>query len=225
MTTPSSLNPELEFQDWGLVPYQQALERQLEIVETVSLQNKPGVLIFCSHPPIVTLGRATQSQDVFSWQGETLEVSRGGRATYHGPSQLVIYPILNLQLERKGRKAKEIAGYLRTFENCIVETLKSYDVNSVGRSLQKKSPHAEGADETGVWIGHQKIASLGIGVKKWVTYHGAAINLDYDPLAFRGLNPCGFQSSTMISLEQILNSPVDRDEFKRRLLKSLSADL
>src|SRR5690606_9542350 len=115
--------------------------------------------------------------------------------------QLVIYPILNLNFQRKGRKEKEIAGYLRILENSIVEVLKTYGVESVGKSLQKKSSEDEGKDETGVWVGPQKIASLGIGVKKWVTYHGAAINLEYDPAAFQGLNPCGFQSSTMVSLE------------------------
>ncbi len=225
MEVMTTLQPLLEFQDWGLVPYQEALDRQLELVEKVASADHPGYLIFCTHPPVVTLGRATKADDVFAWGGETIEISRGGRATYHGPSQLVIYPILNLNHERHGRKAKEIAGYLRTLENCLVKVLKLYGVESSGRSLQKKSADADGADETGVWIGAQKIASLGIGVKKWVTYHGASINLDNDPSAFLGMNPCGFQSSTMVSLEQILDQKIDREKFQRELLKILTSEL
>jgi lipoate-protein ligase B len=223
ITTP--LQPQLEFQDWGLVPYQEALTRQLELVEKVALTGHPGFLIFCTHPPVVTLGRATQSGDVFAWSGETIEISRGGRATYHGPSQLVIYPILNLNQQRQDRKEKEIAGYLRSLENCLVEVLKLYGVEASGRSLQKKSMDSHSADETGVWVGSQKIASLGIGVKKWITYHGAAINLDYDPLAFQGMNPCGFQSSAMVSLEQILNQKIDRVQFQKNLFELLLARL
>lgn len=225
MELTTRLLQQLEFQDWGLVPYQESLSRQLGLVEKVAASDDPGYLIFCTHPPVVTLGRATKADDVFAWAGETIEISRGGRATYHGPSQLVIYPILNLNHERNGRKAKEIAGYLRTLENCLVKVLKLYGVESSGRSLQKKSEGTEGADETGVWVGNQKIASLGIGVKKWITYHGAAINLDYDQAAFQGMNPCGFQSSTMVSLEQVLNQKIDREEFQRQLLKILNSEL
>jgi lipoyl(octanoyl) transferase len=212
----------LNFEDWGLIDYEEALNRQLEKVEEVSRKNLEGqsedfgFLIFCTHPAIVTLGRRTQPGDVFGWQGPIKEIFRGGRATYHGPSQLVVYPIF---------KVRDINKYLRNFENAILDTLKDYGVSALGKTLQKKTDALAETEETGVWVGSQKIASLGIGVKKWVTYHGAAINLDYDPSAFQGLKPCGFSSETMISLEKILNRKIDRQQFadslKTRLLETL----
>lgn len=214
------LHRELLFEDWGLIDYQQSNARQLEYVEKVAESGQPGYLIFCSHPPVVTLGRGTKAGDVFSWQGSTIEVTRGGRATYHGPSQLVIYPIVNLKMQRHSRKPQEIQGFLRDFEQAIVETLQTYDIQAQGRSLQKKLNETHLEEETGVWLGHQKIASLGIAVKKWITYHGAAINVDYDSSAFQGLKPCGFSTETMISLEQAIDRKVDRGEFQSRL-KSL----
>lgn len=211
----------LEFQDWGLVDYEEALQRQQELVEKVHLENSPGYLVFCTHPPVVTLGRATKSDDVFGWQGKMIEISRGGRATYHGPSQLVVYPILNLTHERKGRKDREIVGYLRILEDAIVDVLKTYSVEAVGRSLRKNPKTETSGDETGVWVGQRKVASLGIAVRKWITFHGAAINLTYDPQAFQGMNPCGFTTDTMVSLEQLLDADVNVPEFKARLQKVL----
>lgn len=210
-------------QDWGLIDYNQALEKQLELVNEVAEKNIPGYLVFCTHPPVVTKGRSTKENDIFAWQGQVVEVSRGGRATYHGPSQIVIYPILNLKFARHGRKEKEIVGYLRALEDAIVLTLKEYGIEAQGRSLQKKD-NTE-ADETGVWVGNQKIASLGVAVKKWVTYHGAAINILKDPQAFLGINPCGFQSSVAVSLEEICKKPVSYDEVKSQILKNLIAQL
>lgn len=217
---------DLIFQDWGLISYEEALHRQSELVEKVQQENLPGYLVFCSHPPVVTLGRAAQANDVFAWQGPTIEVTRGGRATYHGPSQLVVYPIVNLTHTRKGRQDREVVGYLRALEDAIVETLKSYGVSEAqGRSAQKNKSTNTEADETGVWVGSHKVASLGIGVRKWVSFHGAAINLTYDPTAFKGLNPCGFTSDTMISVEQILKAPVEVSNFKERLKSRLLSAL
>jgi len=212
--------PNLKFEDWGLIDYEQALHRQLEKVEEIANSTTKeesqgenfGFLIFCSHPAVVTLGRKTQPGDVFGWKGPIKEISRGGRATYHGPSQLVVYPIF---------KIKDIGKYLRDFENAILDVMKSYDIEAVGKTLQKKSDVQEETEETGVWVGPQKIASLGIGVKKWVTYHGAAINLDEDPQAFQGMKPCGFSSETMVSLERLLGQKVNRQEFSDKLKSRL----
>ena len=204
----------LKFDDWGMIDYQQALEKQLEKVNEVSESQSEdfGFLIFCTHPAVVTLGRKTQSGDVFGWKGPIIEISRGGRATYHGPSQLVVYPIL---------KIKDIGKYLRNLEDAIIATLRDYAVDAVGKTPQKKSDTEEANEETGVWVGKQKIASLGIGVKKWITYHGAAINLDEDPQAFTGMKPCGFNSETMVSLEKLTGRKIDRQEFSDKLKQRL----
>lgn len=211
----------LQFEDWGLIDYEQALSKQLEyvekVVETQTSENpEPGFLIFCSHPPVVTLGRKTQPGDVFGWEGPIKEISRGGRATYHGPSQLVVYPIM---------KINDIGAYLRSMENAIVDVLRDLGIEATGKTTQKKSEVEDATEETGVWVGRQKVASLGIGVKRWVTYHGAAINLEEDPQAFLGMNPCGFSRDTMVSVEKLLGRSIHRQEFseelKKRLLKAL----
>jgi lipoyl(octanoyl) transferase len=211
----------LKFEDWGLIDYQSALDRQLKKVAQVVETKEPGFLIFCSHPHIVTLGRKTQAGDVYGWKGPTLEVSRGGRATYHGPSQLVVYPILNMELAGKERRAKDIGSLFRTMEAAIVKVLASYELSAQGKSDEKITD----LEDTGVWVGKQKIASLGVAIKKWVSYHGAAINLTEDPEAFFGIKPCGFNSEIMVSLEKLLGQHVDRkhfsDQLKFELLNSL----
>lgn len=215
---------DLVFQDWGLVDYSTALQRQLDLVQEVAEKDLPGFLIFCTHPPVVTTGRATQTDDIFDWHGDVIEVSRGGRATYHGPSQVVVYPIINLKFARHSRKEREIVGFLRDFENAIVKTLKKYGIESQGRSLQKKVSDTA-ADETGVWVQNKKIASLGIAVKKWVSYHGAAINFSKDPKAFKGINPCGFSSQVIVTVEELSTHFPTLAEFKAELSQVLLAEL
>jgi lipoyl(octanoyl) transferase len=212
---------EMIFIDWGLINYKESLDKQLELVEQVSHElSHPGFLVFCSHPPVVTLGRQTKADDLSTWSGDTVEVSRGGRATYHGPSQLVVYLIMNIKNPRKNRGPQEIRGFLRDFESTIVNTVKTYGIEATGRS-------EENIDDTGVWIPmgvgqFKKMASIGIAVKKWITYHGAAINLDFDQTAFQGINPCGYSSEKMISLQELLERKIDRTEFKARLKTELS---
>jgi lipoyl(octanoyl) transferase len=221
-SNPSSLSLRPQILDWGLIDYQQALDQQLQLVEEVIANpDHQGYIVFCSHPHVVTTGRQTKPEDIFAWQGPVVEISRGGRATYHGPSQVMVYPILNLKNPRAGRGAQEIRGYLRDLEKAIVETLKEFGIEAVGKTPQKKLDTDAETDETGVWVGRQKIASLGIAVKRWVTYHGAAINLDYDPEAFQGLNPCGFTSATMTCVETLLNSKIPRAVFIQELQKNV----
>lgn len=207
----------IEILDWGLIDYEEALKRQEELVETVAEKKSPGFLIFCTHPPIVTLGRKTQAGDVFAWNGPVREIARGGRATYHGPSQLVVYPILNLELKDQKWPYHDIGWQLQTLEKAIIQTLEHYNLKAVGKSLQ--SP---GGEETGVWVENRKVASVGIGVRKWVTMHGAAINLDQDPMAFTGMNPCGFKKEVMVSLEELAKKKIDRENFKTFLKNELS---
>lgn len=211
----------IEFQDWGPINYEKALEIQEQLVEKVAAEKLSGVLVFCTHPPIVTLGRKTEAGDVFAWKGPIKEISRGGRATYHGPSQLVIYPIINLDLSTTNRPQRDIGWYLRTLENAIIDALKAEGITAIGKSLQKKSQTDSGAEETGVWVGNQKIASLGIGVRKWVTFHGAALNVDEDPQAFQGMKPCGFSTETMVSMEKLLGRKVDRSKIQNLLKEKL----
>lgn len=209
----------LAVQDWGLVPYQDALRRQLDLADLVHQELARETLVFCSHPPVVTVGRATQAGDVFAWNGEIAEVNRGGRATYHGPSQIVAYPILDLT-----PRGRDLHRYMRVLEEAVVGALSAFGVDAQGRSLRQEAEGGE-VEATGVWIGARKIASIGIGVRRWISFHGLALNVERDESAFRGLNPCGFSSSTMISLEEAVGGSVDRAavqaELRDRLLSLL----
>lgn len=194
--------------DWGLIPYELAQSEQLKLVEAVQANPKDEFIIFCSHPSVVTLGRATEKSDIQGWDGPIFEVSRGGRATYHGPEQIVVYPILHLQTRKP-----DLHWYLRQLEESIIRSLKHYDLMAEGKK----------DDATGVWIGQQKIASIGIAAKKWVTYHGVAVNVNHDPTAFTGISPCGFTTSTMTSLEKLKGGPVSKDEYKDHLKEEMLA--
>lgn len=213
----------LFLESWGLVSYEEASQRQLAAVEAVA-EGQPERLILCSHPPVVTLGRASSADDLSGWTGETYSSSRGGRATYHGPSQIVIYPILNLKKDRAGIPARDIHAYLRALEQATVASLRECGL----RGCEARSHQAGGISLTGVWVGKKKIASIGIAVRKWITYHGVAINIYHDPQAFRGISPCGFSSETMTSLETELRRPIDgesvREIFAERFLNSFNLE-
>lgn len=222
----------MEIQDWGLIDYFESNKRQLELVERVHAENLPGIIVFCTHPEIVTLGRSTEEGDVFSWDGPVAEISRGGRATYHGPSQLVIYPIINLKHEsRPANEQQNVAGHLRKLENGIINWLSSLSVKAEGKTLdlENRKPQQDykgnAVEETGVWVDGRKVASLGIAVKKWVTYHGAAINVFADKAAFRGMHPCGFSQSVMVSVEDLIGEKPNIDHAKKFLSQHFQKSL
>lgn len=204
---------DLHTEDWGVVDYALAQQKQLDVVQAVS-EGAQERIIFCSHPPVVTLGRASQaSSDLQGWQGDVVETNRGGRATYHGPNQLVIYPILNLS------NSRDIGAFLRRLENTVILALKD-----LGLSCSSKASDDLVKDDrsfTGVWVEDRKIASIGIAVKKWITHHGVAINLRPDPLAFQGISPCGFNRNIMTDMETELGRAVERDQVVRSVIEHL----
>ncbi len=206
----------MKFQDWGLIDYEQALNRQLHLLEQV-YKDKQEIIVFCTHPPVVTLGRASKPEDLQSWDGDVVETSRGGRATYHGPGQLVIYPLINLDNKlRSSFKKRDIHEYLRHLERVLIETLHKFAIKASVRLPEVNNTDSR-LSYTGVWVGEKKIASIGIAVKKWITYHGAAINIMSDEKSFTGITPCGFSTSVMTSLED-LGVKVNIDEFKKELM-------
>lgn len=143
----------MKFIDLGLIPYQQALTEQLNWLEKISdpQQCQEDVVLFCTHPPVVTLGRAFKGKDQgpIDWSGEVVETTRGGKATYHGPSQLVVYPIINLTREnRQHLPTRDLNQYLRLLERAIIEALKKIGIAAYCQSTPKGSP----LQLTGVWV-------------------------------------------------------------------------
>lgn len=192
----------MKFVDLGLIDYTVAAQAQLDAVASVSSGEAERVF-FCQHPSIVTLGRGAATADLQGWDGPITQTSRGGKATFHGPSQIIIYPILNLKKDRELFRSGDLHGYLRTLENLTCNALAAIGVPEV----TTKTSESKEQSFTGVWTRNKKIASIGIAVKKWVSYHGIAINVEHDPNAFRGINPCGFQSSVMTSVEEAIGEP------------------
>ncbi len=217
---------EIEVLDWGLVDYREAFQRQAELVDKIIAKTESEKLIFCSHPPIVTLGRGTKPGDVFAWTGDSMEVNRGGRATYHGPSQLIAYPLICLDSADEFYVAKKVAprdlhAYMRALEQSVQKVLTNFGIESQSRAVQQQVGEESPDQATGVWVGSQKIAAIGIAVKKWVTSHGIALNLDEDRQAFQGFYPCGFQTSQVVSLQKLLGKEVDRGQIQKLWLETL----
>lgn len=207
----------LEVLNIGLTPYREAYDLQLEKVAEAK-EGKGEFLIVCSHPPVVTLGKKSRPQDIQGWSGPIEEIERGGKATYHGPGQIVIYPIIDLK-----KRGQDIAGFLEVMESSMISVLKEIGLEARGNDERGKP------DFTGVWLrGSQpkKIASIGVAVSRWITYHGLAFNLEEDPLAFTGISPCGFTTDTMTCLDKVLKeqgkTQVKRSDIERSLITELS---
>ncbi len=167
---------------WGLLDYPTALSRQLELVDQRIQGTVEDTLIFVQHPPVFTMGRRLRSKEHLLWPPSTLEekgialadTNRGGDITYHGPGQLVAYAIIDL------RSHPDLHTHLRRLEQVVLAVLANLGLVA---SLRP--------GKTGVWLGVKKIAALGVAVRKWVAYHGFAINVCNDLTPFEGIIPCG----------------------------------
>lgn len=178
----------LEVVEAGRVPYAAALEWQRDLAAArVERQLDHDVLLLLEHPPVITLGRATHGQHVLRPEGvEVFEVERGGDVTFHGPGQLVGYPILDLTGHRQ-----DLHWYLRTLEQALIAALAELGVPAERRD-----------GLTGVWTGGRKIASIGVHVKQWVTWHGFALNVNTNLASFERIVPCGIDGVVMTSIER-----------------------
>lgn len=201
----------MKVEDWGLVEYGLAVDRQLSLVEEVAAGGEE-LLVFCTHPSVVTVGRAPGArEDLLGWSGPIYESARGGRVTYHGPNQIVIYPIVDLRRPRAGLTERDVHAYLRLLERATVAAVAGCGLTG---AEARTARDADGHSLTGVWVGPKKIASIGIAVRKWVTYHGVAVNFSHDPSAFVGIRPCGFDSRIMASVETEIGQPPSPSAFK-----------
>ena len=174
----------LDVRRTGRSDYEEARSLQQELV-AARIEGRIGdVLVLTEHDPVVTVGRGTPAGEGAGLGLPVVEVERGGEATYHGPGQLVAYPILALPTERR-----DLHRYLRDLEEVVIGVLGEFDVEG------RREPGL-----TGVWIGDRKVCSIGVAVRRWVTYHGFALNLHTDLEAFRGFHPCGLDAGVMTRL-------------------------
>jgi lipoate-protein ligase B len=188
--------------DLGLVDYPQALELQESRVRQRCQGEGGDTLLLLEHPPVFTLGRGADDRNILAPQQTPVHrVSRGGDVTFHGPGQLVGYPIIDLTAH-----GRDVHAYLRALEAVLIEALAEY-----GLEAQRK------AGLTGVWVGERKIASIGVGVRRWITYHGFALNVNPELAYFTAIVPCGLAGVRMTSMAECLARPVSVAEMTSRV--------
>lgn len=192
--------------DLGLTGFLETYRLQREAVEKVSLGLCENTLMITEHRPVITIGRKGSRDNVLK-PGcgiDIVSADRGGDVTYHGPGQLVAYPIF--KLENEGR---DIHAFLHFLEDIGAHFLMQYGVTAEERPGFR-----------GVWVGGKKIGSIGIGVKKWVTYHGLAVNINTGLLPFSFIRPCGIEGVEITSLKEILGREIDIDDAKDKIKRS-----
>lgn len=197
----------LDVLDWGLLEYLPALSRQQTLVQDRLSGQAHDRLVLVEHPPVVTIGRSGAagdlllSEDGFREKGVKLYRSeRGGQVTYHGPGQLVAYPVIEL-------KEKDLHLYVRSLLETVAAVLREHGLE----------PHFK-EGEPGIWVNGSKIASLGVAAKKWVTSHGVALNVNTDLTPFDWIVPCGKTGETITSMEKELGRSVDFAKVKERFI-------
>jgi len=174
--------------DWGRRSHAELHALQQKLVIARAENQIPDMLLTGEHDAIITLGRKTPEGATYQPGIPVVPVERGGEATYHGPGQLVAYPLIHLT-----RARKDLHAFQRDLEEIGIRTLGDFGIEGVRR---------EGL--TGVWVGDKKIQSLGIAVRRWVTWHGLALNVHTDLGAFQGFSPCGLDGNVMTSMAALL---------------------
>jgi lipoyl(octanoyl) transferase len=204
------------------VPYEEAWELQRSLAGAVSQGAIPDTIVLLEHPPVITLGRRAEEGELHVPEGaevEIVETDRGGKSTYHGPGQLVCYPILDLQ-----RHGQDVKRYCRDLEEALIRTLAPLGVEAT---------RIEGL--TGIWVHPsrepsaagsggppRKIASIGIHVSKWVTTHGYALNVDLDPAPFTDwITACGLEDASFTTIARELARPVALNDVRPHAVAAL----
>ncbi|MCL6476932.1 MAG: lipoyl(octanoyl) transferase LipB [Peptococcaceae bacterium] len=206
---------ELMVVDLGLINYQAGLDLQFKILKLRQAERIGDVLLLLEHPPVITLGLAGKKdnillhEELLSGLGVCVyHTNRGGDVTYHGPGQIVGYPILNLKYHCKG-----IKDYIWRLEETFIRLLKEeYGI------IAARDPQYPG-----VWVGNEKITALGCAVKRWVTMHGFAFNVNTNLEHFRWINPCGIMDRGVTSLERLLGFPQDLGLVRQQVSRHFSA--
>jgi lipoyl(octanoyl) transferase len=188
----------------GSVPYLEAWELQRALAGAVSQGDLPDTVVLLEHPPVITLGRRAEDGELHVPEGaqvEIVETDRGGKSTYHGPGQLVCYPIIDLR-----RHGQDVKRYCRELEEALIRTMEPLGVEAT---------RIEGL--TGIWLQPppRKIASIGIHVSKWVTTHGYALNVDLDPAPFTDwITACGLEDAAFTTIARELGRAVTVEEVR-----------
>lgn len=196
--------------DWGRTTYADALARQHDCVSRRIAGGNADMLVFTEHEPVFTVGMHTGAENHLVWSAEELaregvtvfKTNRGGDITYHGPGQIVGYPIVSLEPRR------DLHAYLRFLEQVLIDSLRQHGLDGSRRD-----------GLTGIWIGTRKIAAIGVAVRRWVAYHGFALNVNANLAHFGGIVPCGIAASdgSVTSMHVELGRPAEIAAVQRTL--------
>jgi len=206
-----------QVQQPGLVPYGVAHDLQRDLVERRKRDEIPDTLLLLEHPHVITLGRAAERSNILADDEtrrhhgvELHETGRGGDVTYHGPGQLVGYPIIKLSPDRC-----DIRRYVRDLQEVLIRTVAEYGLTA--------TRHDESNPNVGVWVEGQKLAALGIRISRWVTMHGFALNVTTDLNYFQLIVPCGIRNHGVTSLQRLLGRQVPLDEVAAKVIRHFGA--
>ena len=195
---------QLLHQDLGRLDFLAALARQEQLVELKQRQGIADILLFVEHPHVYTIGRGGDLNNVLAARDVPLHrAARGGDVTYHGPGQLVAYPIIDL----RSKLRKDVHRYVRNLEMAAIETLKDF-----GLEAKRRPPY------TGIWIDNRKIAAMGIAVRRGTTFHGLALNVNTDLSYFKRIIPCGLTWADVTSMAKELGAEQSIDQVKHKFL-------
>ncbi len=194
------MTPPCRVRDLGRVPFAVVHSMMLELLARIHRDKAPGEVWLVEHDPVFTAGRATPKGDI---QGEIQAVERGGKITYHGPGQLVVYPIVRLP-------KRDVRRWLKNLEQFGVAICSELDLQGV--------PTVDG---TGVFVGGQKIASIGVAIRHWISFHGISINIAMDLSPFHTVRPCGLDPSIMTDLSTVAGRAISLGEAKALAQKCL----
>lgn len=200
---------EFKVVNFDLVEYREGLKLQ-KLYEEKSLNNKTDFLLLLEHYPVITIGRSGKKSNVLINEKELKDkgilvyhTDRGGDATYHGPGQLVGYPIFNLRFYKK-----DVKWYVQSLEEILIRTLNEYEIKA--EMIPKL---------IGVWVNSKKIASIGVRIQKWITSHGFALNVNNNLTPFSYIIPCGIKDVEITSMKEILNREVDMGNLKEIIVE------
>ncbi len=194
--------------DLGMISYAKAYEIQLSYFEKRLNGEVPDILFLLEHYPVITLGKGGKenhlllNEEALKERGiEFHKTTRGGDITYHGPGQLVGYPIFDLR-----NHGKKVSETVRKYEEALIRALSEFGIQA---TRLKGFP--------GVWVGNEKIAALGLAIRRWVTFHGFALNVNNDLTPFSYIIPCGLEGKGVTSMKKLLGHEVDMDLVKKRV--------
>ena len=199
------------FQDLGLIQFEEAFERQEKTVQEIASNQLEEMVYLLEHPPTFTIGRTgleenqLASQDFEGSPIHVIRTNRGGDITFHGPGQLVGYPHLDLR-----NRDRDVHRFLRNLEEVLIRSVRRFGVDAYRRDRL-----------TGIWTDQGKLASIGVGVRRWITMHGFALNVSTDLRYFELINPCGIQECPVTSLRNLLGHPIPMEEIKSAVIEEM----